>query len=380
MTNPTIVQQAQTLWVSNQVTYTINAVFGETPTPGNLLVAIYGGMIDNVANYVAGTMTQKQWQAQANASSTNPCGLGIATRVVQAGDGETWGFIMAVPADGTGRGVGMVIFEIENAGTVTTAVASGASGGSPVAAQVSIASTLNSLLIGAGTLFSAAAATVTWTFTSGWTPVETTLNNATYPGAIGAASFTGTGSSVTSLNEAAPINTGNEEWVAVVIDIAALPSFTVTFNNNGGTGSLTAQTNNVAAALSLFSTGTMANAGYTFMGWNTAANGSGTAYADGASYPFTASATLYAQWTVNSVTGAAPTAGWLYVLNTLAGTKNLGELGAANAYAGTTGLGLLAALNVKAGTKNLGLDAVCNSIAGTTGMSALGALCTKAGL
>ena len=36
--------------------------------------------------------------------------------------------------------------------------------------------------------------------------------------------------------------------------------------------------------------------GYTFSGWNTLANGTGTAYADQASYPFTASVTLYAQW------------------------------------------------------------------------------------
>jgi uncharacterized repeat protein (TIGR02543 family) len=36
---------------------------------------------------------------------------------------------------------------------------------------------------------------------------------------------------------------------------------------------------------------------YNFAGWNTAADGSGTAYADAASYPFTSSATLYAQWT-----------------------------------------------------------------------------------
>jgi uncharacterized repeat protein (TIGR02543 family) len=73
-------------------------------------------------------------------------------------------------------------------------------------------------------------------------------------------------------------------------------TFTVTFNNNGGTGSLASETNGTATALSLFSTGTMAYAGHTFTGWNTAANGSGTAYADGASYPFTASVTLYAQW------------------------------------------------------------------------------------
>jgi hypothetical protein len=79
-------------------------------------------------------------------------------------------------------------------------------------------------------------------------------------------------------------------------------------------------------------------------------------------------------------TSFAPLAGWQSVLNTLAGTSNLGENAAANRYAGTSNLGLLAALNAKAGTTNLGLDAVCNKIAGTTGLSALGALNVKAGL
>ncbi|HEY4152444.1 MAG TPA: InlB B-repeat-containing protein, partial [Pseudolysinimonas sp.] len=74
----------------------------------------------------------------------------------------------------------------------------------------------------------------------------------------------------------------------------ALPNHTVTFNNNGGTGTMTNEVNNVAAALT---TDTFTRAGYSFSGWNTAANGSGTAYADAASYPFTADVTLYAQWT-----------------------------------------------------------------------------------
>ena len=43
-------------------------------------------------------------------------------------------------------------------------------------------------------------------------------------------------------------------------------------------------------------------AGYAFTGWNTAANGSGTAYADQAVYSFTASVTLYAQWAVATFT------------------------------------------------------------------------------
>ena len=42
--------------------------------------------------------------------------------------------------------------------------------------------------------------------------------------------------------------------------------------------------------------------GYTFSGWNTAANGSGTSYADGSSYSFVASVTLYAQWSADFFT------------------------------------------------------------------------------
>jgi len=41
---------------------------------------------------------------------------------------------------------------------------------------------------------------------------------------------------------------------------------------------------------------------YTFVVWNTAANGSGTSYAPGANYTTNASVTLYAQWKVNTYT------------------------------------------------------------------------------
>jgi uncharacterized repeat protein (TIGR02543 family) len=39
------------------------------------------------------------------------------------------------------------------------------------------------------------------------------------------------------------------------------------------------------------------NPGYTFAGWNTEANGSGTSYGDGANYSFSSDMSLYAQWT-----------------------------------------------------------------------------------
>lgn len=74
---------------------------------------------------------------------------------------------------------------------------------------------------------------------------------------------------------------------------------TVSFNANGGTGSMTAQT---ACAPEAIKANAYTRAGYTFAGWNTAANGSGTAYSDGALYDFTADVPLYAQWTANNNT------------------------------------------------------------------------------
>lgn len=74
---------------------------------------------------------------------------------------------------------------------------------------------------------------------------------------------------------------------------------TVTFNSNGGSGSMAAQTASVATNLT---NNSFTNGSCTFSGWNTAANGLGTAYADGASYGFASDITLYAQWSCGSHT------------------------------------------------------------------------------
>ena len=76
-------------------------------------------------------------------------------------------------------------------------------------------------------------------------------------------------------------------------------SHTVSFDSNGGSGSMVDETHNAAAALTANS---FTRSGYSFTGWNTASNGSGTSYADGASYPFDADLTLYAQWLADSHT------------------------------------------------------------------------------
>jgi uncharacterized repeat protein (TIGR02543 family) len=67
----------------------------------------------------------------------------------------------------------------------------------------------------------------------------------------------------------------------------------VTFNANGGTGSMAAEHDNTPTALS---NSLFRRAGFTFTKWNTAANGSGQSFANGATYSFKSEATLYAQW------------------------------------------------------------------------------------
>lgn len=72
-------------------------------------------------------------------------------------------------------------------------------------------------------------------------------------------------------------------------------SYKVTFDANGGSGSMTPQMSDIPATLSA-STFTPPT-GSRFRAWNTAANGSGTWYGAGANYSFAADVTLYAQWT-----------------------------------------------------------------------------------
>lgn len=71
-------------------------------------------------------------------------------------------------------------------------------------------------------------------------------------------------------------------------------SYTVTFDANAAdaTGTMASQTDSSAAALTVNG---FLRTGYTFAGWATTPTGP-IAYADGATYPFTSNATLYARW------------------------------------------------------------------------------------
>lgn len=72
--------------------------------------------------------------------------------------------------------------------------------------------------------------------------------------------------------------------------------YKVTFDNNGGKGTMPAQEIGGTAALNA---NAFTKEGYTFDGWNTTSDGSGTAYADKADVTPAADMTLYAQWKEN---------------------------------------------------------------------------------
>ena len=80
-------------------------------------------------------------------------------------------------------------------------------------------------------------------------------------------------------------------------------TYTVTFNPNGGTGTMSAQTFTEGEAQAL-TRNAFTYDGYTFTGWNTVQGGSGASYSDQQTIIATADMTLYAQWTSN---GTNPT-------------------------------------------------------------------------
>ena len=83
--------------------------------------------------------------------------------------------------------------------------------------------------------------------------------------------------------------------VTVMVNSASLPTYTVTYDANGGSCSTTSE-NASSVALP-----TPTRDGYTFNGWYTAATGGTLVGAAGDSYTPSADITLYAQWTQNAV-------------------------------------------------------------------------------
>ncbi len=88
---------------------------------------------------------------------------------------------------------------------------------------------------------------------------------------------------------------------AANVTIPAKPSYTVSYNPNGGSGAPGGQTKWYGEDINL-QPGTPTRAGYSFKNWNTKQDGTGTSYNPSQRYTANAGLTLYAQWDPNPYT------------------------------------------------------------------------------
>ena len=85
--------------------------------------------------------------------------------------------------------------------------------------------------------------------------------------------------------------------------IKATTAAVITFNSNTGEDSNEVIQNARANTTVELKANTFTSTGYTFTGWNTSSDGSGTAYADKANISASENVTLYAQWRVRRLSG-----------------------------------------------------------------------------
>ena len=105
-----------------------------------------------------------------------------------------------------------------------------------------------------------------------------------------------------AFREGCGYTSGSAGWLEsnVAVDwYPTLPTYTVSYNANGGSNAPSSQSKTWGYALTLTSN-KPTRTGYTFVKWNTKSDGTGTDYASGASYSSNSNNTLYAIWRKNT--------------------------------------------------------------------------------
>lgn len=98
--------------------------------------------------------------------------------------------------------------------------------------------------------------------------------------------------------------TGEVKTVSVNVSVPALGAYSISYDANGGEGSIASQTKYYNMALSPLSNGTgFSWANHTLLRWDTNASGTGTSYALGGTLPsdVNANTTLYAVWKLDAI-------------------------------------------------------------------------------
>ena len=90
-------------------------------------------------------------------------------------------------------------------------------------------------------------------------------------------------------------------YASTTVSIPALPTYTIKYDANGGSGAPSSQTKTHGTALTLSST-EPTRTGYTFQGWSTSKTATSATYSAGGSYTSNAATTLYAVWKIITYT------------------------------------------------------------------------------
>lgn len=118
--------------------------------------------------------------------------------------------------------------------------------------------------------------------------------------AIKSATYTFNRASTTQTIEIKTVLKGSSESTtsscSATIDIPALAPATITFNANGGSGTVPSAISTYVGVDNTIPSNSLTRTGYTFHSWNTASDGSGTTYATGSTIAPSGDVTLYAQW------------------------------------------------------------------------------------
>ncbi len=189
------------------------------------------------------------------------------------GDTGTWTYTLTVSVAGGGGGGSTIVQTSPTSGSTTP---SNSSSFAPPALTVEDSS-------GAVTF-------VTTTSSTGLRVSAAGVISVTGPLTAGTYTVSGTDSDTNG-------DTGTWTYTLTVNGVAAIVT-SVTFEANGGTGAMPPEKEDQPSPLTI---NTFTRSHYTFVDWNTAANGSGTSYVNGATYSFTSPLTLYAQWKAGKV-------------------------------------------------------------------------------
>ena len=216
-----IVQSAASSYVaSNSASFTVT--LGSSPTVGNTLLAFYGGLPGTAtgASPPSGFSVIKN-TTQANTGGVNQVQVGVASRVVQSGDGTTYTF--TGPGGASVYGIGAVVYEISGANFIGFNFAQGNAssvGGGPVTIGSYSSNDLT---------FAVAAAFTNFSASNGWTqPSPATsglvqdynLSSASVYGALGAWHISTALKSVTSNANDPPVNNQNYTWIDLVVNVS----------------------------------------------------------------------------------------------------------------------------------------------------------------